>query len=97
MKNKIRRGDIYFVNPPKGVGSEQHGVRPVLMIQNDIGNMFSPTVIAAAMTSRIEPKDRLPTHVYFGNRFDCSIESIVMLEQIFTLDKQRLKSYFGCI
>ena len=69
----------------------------MLIIQNDIGNMFSPTVIAAAMTSRVEPIDRLPTHVNIGNRFGCTVESVVMLEQIFTLDKQRLKSYFGCV
>ena len=84
----MKRGDVYYADLPPVVGSEQSGCRPVLIIQNDIGNKFSPTVIVAVITSQLKSK-QLPTHV------EVSLEkpSIVLLEQIKTLDKRRLKSY----
>ncbi|HLR64726.1 MAG TPA: type II toxin-antitoxin system PemK/MazF family toxin [Pseudogracilibacillus sp.] len=86
----VQRGDIYFADLSPVVGSEQGGVRPVLVIQNDIGNRFSPTVIVAAITAQIQ-KGKLPTHVDIAKE-DCSLEhdSVILLEQIRTLDKQRL-------
>lgn len=97
MERKIRRGDIYYADLAVGVGSEQHGCRPVLVIQNNIGNMFSPTTIVAALTSRVAKKDRLPTHVDLGGRFGLAPDSFVMMEQIFTVDKQRFGEYLGTI
>ena len=97
MDRKIRRGDIYYADLAEGVGSEQHGHRPVLIIQNNIGNMFSPTTIVAALTTRIAKRDRLPTHVDLGGKFGLSDESFAMMEQIFTIDKQRLGEYVGTI
>ncbi len=97
MKRKIKRGDIYYMQLYDGIGSEQRGYRPVLIVQNDIGNKHSPTTIVAAMTSRVTKKDRLPTHVKIGGQFGLSKDSLVMLEQIFTVDEQRLESYVGSI
>lgn len=87
----IRRGDIYYADLRPVVGSEQGGVRPVLIIQNDMGNRHSPTVICAAITSRMS-KSKLPTHVVIDSRC-CSIvkDSVVLLEQLRTIDKQRLR------
>lgn len=87
----IRRGDIYYADLRPVVGSEQGGVRPVLIIQNDMGNRHSPTVICAAITSRMS-KAKLPTHVVIVSRC-CSIvkDSVVLLEQLRTIDKQRLR------
>lgn len=87
----IRRGDIYYADLRPVVGSEQGGVRPVLIIQNDMGNRHSPTVICAAITSRMS-KAKLPTHVVIYSRC-CSIvkDSVVLLEQLRTIDKQRLR------
>ena len=87
----IRRGDIYYADLRPVVGSEQGGVRPVLIIQNDMGNRHSPTVICAAITSRMS-KAKLPTHVVIDSRC-CSIvkDSVVLLEQLRTIDKQRLR------
>ncbi len=86
----VQRGEIYFADLSPVVGSEQGGVRPVLIIQNDIGNRFSPTVIVAAITAKIQ-KAKLPTHVEISSK-DYNIEknSVILLEQIRTLDKQRL-------
>ena len=90
----IRRGDVFFSKIGKGVGSEQHGDRPVVVIQNDIGNLHSPTTIVAMITSK--QKSRLPTHVSLhGNNIGLTDESVVMLEQIRTLDKRRLKERMG--
>ncbi|WP_041581698.1 type II toxin-antitoxin system PemK/MazF family toxin [Salisediminibacterium selenitireducens] len=86
----VKRGDVYFADLSPVVGSEQGGVRPVLIIQNDIGNRFSPTVIVAAITAQIQ-KAKLPTHVEIDakkNGFDR--DSVILLEQIRTIDKQRL-------
>ncbi len=87
----IRRGDIYYADLRPVVGSEQGGVRPVLVVQNDTGNRHSPTVIVAAITSKMN-KAKLPTHVELSAR-QCQIvrDSVILLEQLRTIDKQRLK------
>ncbi len=87
----IRRGDIYYADLRPVVGSEQGGVRPVLIIQNDVGNRHSPTVICAAITSKMN-KAKLPTHVELDAR-KCDIvkDSVILLEQLRTIDKQRLR------
>ena len=93
--NPVRRGDIFFADLSPVVGSEQGGVRPVLIIQNDAGNRHSPTVIAAAITSRLG-KANLPTHITVeGRRCGLTRDSIVLLEQIRTLDKTRLRERMG--
>ncbi|NEU32598.1 type II toxin-antitoxin system PemK/MazF family toxin [bacterium LRH843] len=86
----VKRGDVYFADLSPVVGSEQGGVRPVLVIQNDIGNRFSPTVIVAAITAQIQ-KAKLPTHVEINaKRYDFDRDSVILLEQVRTIDKQRL-------
>lgn len=93
----VRRGEIYYADLSPVVGSEQGGVRPVLIVQNDVGNKYSPTVIAAAITSQKE-KNRLPTHIDLAPE-NCGLtrESVVLLEQIRTLDKKRLREKMGCL
>lgn len=87
----IRRGDIYYADLRPVVGSEQGGVRPVLVIQNDVGNKHSPTVICAAITSKMN-KAKLPTHVELDTkRCDMIRDSVILLEQLRTIDKQRLR------
>ena len=91
----VRRGDIYYADLSPVVGSEQGGLRPVLIIQNDVGNKYSPTVIAAAITSRMS-KARLPTHIdVYADRVGLQKDSVILLEQIRTLDKRRLKEKMG--
>ena len=91
----VKRGDIYYADLSPVVGSEQGGLRPVLIIQNDIGNRYSPTVIAAAITSRMG-KNRLPTHIdIHADKVGLAKDSVVLLEQIRTLDKRRLKERMG--
>ena len=92
---QVKRGDIYYADLSPVVGSEQGGIRPVLIIQNDIGNRYSPTVICAAITSRMN-KAKLPTHIEIDSR-RCQImkDSVILLEQIRTIDKQRLKDMIG--
>ena len=91
----IRRGDIYYADLSPVVGSEQGGLRPVLIVQNDVGNRYSPTVIAAAITSKMT-KAKLPTHIdVFASRVGLSRDSVILLEQIRTLDKRRLKEKMG--
>lgn len=91
----IRRGDIYYADLSPVVGSEQGGLRPVLIVQNDIGNRYSPTVIAAAITSRMG-KTKLPTHIdIYASEVGLAKDSVVLLEQIRTLDKRRLKEKMG--
>ncbi|MEK4563723.1 type II toxin-antitoxin system PemK/MazF family toxin [Alkalicoccobacillus gibsonii] len=86
----VKRGDVYFADLSPVVGSEQGGVRPVLIIQNDIGNRFSPTVIVAAITAQIQ-KAKLPTHVEINaKRYGFDRDSVILLEQLRTIDKQRL-------
>ena len=90
------RGDIYYADLNPVVGSEQGGdIRPVLIIQNDVGNKFSPTVIVAAITHR--KKSELPIHVTIKNAEYLKKDSIVLLEQIRTIDRSRLREYIGCI
>lgn len=91
----VKRGDIYYADLSPVVGSEQGGVRPVLIVQNDVGNKYSPTVIAAAITSQKE-KAKLPTHIKLDSQ-NCGLsrDSVVLLEQIRTIDKKRLKERMG--
>ena len=91
----VRRGDIFYADLSPVVGSEQGGLRPVLIVQNDTGNKHSPTVIAAAITSQVN-KAKLPTHIELGARcYGLSRDSVVLLEQIRTIDKQRLRERMG--
>ncbi|MBQ9469047.1 MAG: type II toxin-antitoxin system PemK/MazF family toxin [Clostridia bacterium] len=96
----VKRGEIYYADLSPVVGSEQGGLRPVLIVQNDLGNRYSPTVIAAAITSRLS-KTRLPTHidVSFGQAKSGGLakESVVLLEQVRTLDKSRLREKLGVL
>ena len=93
----IRRGDVYYADLNPVVGSEQGGVRPVVVIQNDMGNRHSPTVIVAAITSRTG-KSRLPTHVPVGESVSgLHKDSIVLLEQVRTIDRARLREYMGTL
>lgn len=93
----VKRGDIYYADLSPVVGSEQGGIRPVLIVQNDVGNKFSPTVIAAAITSQRD-KTNLPTHIRVdADGCGLSKDSIVLLEQVRTIDKQRLKEKMGSL
>lgn len=92
---QIKKGDIYYADLTPVIGSEQGGIRPVLVIQNNIGNRHSPTVIAAAITSR-SGKHPLPTHIKLDNSFHgLHQNSMVLLEQVRTIDRARLKEYIG--
>ena len=92
---QVRRGDIYYADLSPVVGSEQGGLRPVLIVQNDVGNKYSPTVIAAAITSKLG-KTRLPTHIdVYAEKVGLQRDSVVLLEQIRTIDKRRLKEKMG--
>ncbi len=87
----MRRGDIYYADLRPVVGSEQGGIRPVLIVQNDVGNRHSPTIICAAITSKMN-KAKLPTHIELSaGRYDMVKDSVILLEQLRTIDKQRLK------
>ncbi|MCI5597475.1 MAG: type II toxin-antitoxin system PemK/MazF family toxin [Lachnospiraceae bacterium] len=93
----IKRGDIFYADLRPVVGSEQGGVRPVLIVQNDVGNRFSPTVIAAAITSQ-QSKANLPTHISINAvNSGLSKDSVVLLEQVRTIDKKRLKEKMGTV
>lgn len=93
----IKRGDIFYADLSPVIGSEQGGVRPVLIVQNDVGNRYSPTVIAAAITSR-QSKAKLPTHIpIVADNCGLAKDSVVLLEQIRTIDKQRLKERMGAV
>ncbi len=95
VPSAVKRGDIYYADLSPVVGSEQGGMRPVLIVQNDTGNKHSPTVIAAAITSQIG-KARLPTHIELeGRSFGLTRDSVVLLEQIRTIDKRRLRERMG--
>lgn len=91
----VKRGEVFYADLSPVVGSEQGGVRPVLIVQNDVGNRYSPTVIAAAITSR-QDKTKLPTHINLGAQ-TCGLQkdSVVLLEQVRTLDKRRLREKMG--
>ena len=92
----VKRGELYYADLSPVVGSEQGGVRPVLVVQNDVGNKYSPTVIAAAVTSRMT-KSKLPTHIDLPSSSAPGLakDSVILLEQIRTLDKRRLKERIG--
>jgi mRNA interferase MazF len=91
----IKRGDIFYADLSPVIGSEQGGIRPVLIVQNDIGNKYSPTVIAAAITSQIN-KAKLPTHIELdAKEYGLQKDSVVLLEQIRTIDKRRLREKIG--
>ena len=95
MDTNVKRGDIFYADLNPVVGSEQGGTRPVLIVQNDTGNKHSPTVIAAAITSQTG-KARLPTHISLtGSSYGLSKDSVVLLEQIRTIDKRRLREHMG--
>lgn len=88
---KMRRGDIYYADLRPVIGSEQGGIRPVLIVQNDVGNRHSPTIICAAITSKMN-KAKLPTHIELSaGRYDMVKDSVILLEQLRTIDKKRLK------
>lgn len=97
MYNQILRGQIYYADLETTIGSEQGGVRPVLIIQNNFGNKYSPTTIIVAMTARIHTKHNLPTHHFISASCGLKYDSIVLLEQIRTIDKARLRDYIGMI
>ena len=91
----IKRGDIYYADLSPVIGSEQGGLRPVLIVQNDVGNKYSPTVIAAAITSQIN-KTKLPTHIeLYAENIGLAKNSVILLEQVRTIDKRRLKEKMG--
>lgn len=95
MDRTIKRGDVFYAELNPVVGSEQGGTRPVLIISNDIGNSHSPTVIIAAITGRTQTKAKLPTHTEVKDVEGLDRDSIILLEQIRTIDKQRLKNHMG--
>ncbi len=91
----VKRGELYYADLSPVIGSEQGGIRPVLVVQNDIGNKYSPTVIAAAITSKLN-KAKLPTHIELSSKeYGLEKDSVVLLEQIRTIDKSRLKEKIG--
>ena len=95
MDRTIKRGDVFYAELNPVVGSEQGGIRPVLIISNDIGNSHSPTVIIAAITGKTQTKAKLPTHTEVKDVEGLDRDSIILLEQIRTIDKQRLKNHMG--
>ena len=96
-RREVHRGEVFYADLSPVVGSEQGGVRPVLIVQNDVGNRYSPTVIAAAITSK-QDKTRLPTHIGLrAGSGGLARDSVVLLEQIRTLDKRRLRERAGCL
>ena len=96
MENEVMRGEIYLADMRKGVRSEQNGIRPVLIIQNDVGNAQGPTVIIASITSKMD-KPTLPTHVAIDTSCGLHMDSIVLMEQLRTIDKRRLGKYIGIL
>ena len=95
MSRTYLRGEIYYADLDPVVGSEQMGTRPVLILQNNVGNHFARTVIVAPITSRIHTKSKIPTHSYIGMIGRMKYPSVVMLEQLRTLDKRRIGYYIG--
>ncbi len=95
MNQTYKRGDVFFADLGQGIGSEQMGYRPVVIIQNDTGNKHSPTVVVAAVTSKVDAKAKQPTHCFIGAEYGLELPSVILLEQIRTLDKQRLEKYVG--
>lgn len=97
MTMAVKRGDIYYADLSPVVGSEQGGIRPVLIVQNDVGNKYSPTIIISAITSQIN-KAKLPTHIEISSdEYGLNKDSVILLEQVRTIDKKRLKEKIGHI
>ena len=92
----VKRGELYYADLSPVVGSEQGGIRPILVVQNDVGNRYSPTIIAAAVTSKLG-KAKLPTHIELPPAYGLAKNSVILLEQIRTLDKKRLKERIGVL
>ena len=97
MDRNIQRGDMYYADLSPSIGSEQNGVRPVLIVQNNIGNKYSPTVVIAAITSKAARKAKLPTHISLAVVSGLDKDSLVLLEQIRTIDRKRLGGYVGTL
>ena len=95
MDRTYLRGDMYYADLGKGIGSEQEGYRPVVIIQNNVGNRHSPTVIIAAITSKVGVKPKLPTHYFINAEDGLGSPSVILLEQLRTIDKRRLDKYIG--
>ena len=95
MAKPYYRGELYYADLGKGIGSEQEGYRPVVIVQNNMGNKYSPTVIVAPVTSNHEAKAKLPTHCYIGAESGLDTSSVILLEQVRTIDKKRLGHYVG--
>ena len=95
MNRTYHRGDMYYADLGRGIGSEQEGYRPVLIIQNDTGNKHSPTVIVAAISSKVDAKAKLPTHYLLKAENGLELPSLVLMEQLRTIDKRRLETYIG--
>ena len=96
MRKAIRRGDLFYADLNPVIGSEQGGTRPILVIQNNVGNHFSPTIVVAAITSR-KVKSSLPTHILLENVPGLAPTSLLLLEQLRTIDRKRLRGYIGRI
>ena len=97
INRTIKRGELYYADLGQGVGSEQNGYRPVVIIQNDVGNKHSPTVIVAAVTSKNSAKSKLPTHYEIGHEAGLEAPSIILTEQLRTIDKHRLTTHIGTL
>ena len=97
MNKTYLRGDMYYADLGRGIGSEQEGYRPVLIIQNDTGNKHSPTVIVAAISSKVDAKAKLPTHYLLKAENGLELPSLVLMEQLRTIDKSRLKGRIGAL
>lgn len=95
MRRKINKGDIYYAKLDGGIGSEESGARPVIVVQNDIGNKYSPTVIIIPLTGKVEMEIKQPTHYYLKPCGRMKYQSIVLTEQIRVIDKRRLRKYWG--
>jgi len=95
MNRTYLRGDMYYADLGRGIGSEQEGYRPVLILQNNTGNKYSPTVIVAAISSKVDAKAKLPTHYFLQAENGLELPSLVLLEQLRTIDKKRLGAYIG--
>ena len=93
MNKTYLRGDMYYADLGRGIGSEQEGYRPVLILQNNTGNKYSPTVIVAAISSKVDAKAKLPTHYLLKAESGLELPSLVLLEQLRTIDKKRLETY----
>ena len=97
MNGLFERGELYYADLGQGIGSEQEGRRPVVIVQNNVGNKHSPTVIIAPVSSKMGAKAKQPTHYYINNVGGIELPSIILCEQLRTIDKQRLKEYIGSL